>query len=229
MTLPKSTYGRPRCAGWGREPAGEGGPRKVWASASGGAQGLLVPGDVPVAAELPALLREMRDLLEAEPFVQCDRGRVRQRDAGVCPMDVLAEQRGKQAPVQPRAHATTDRLARDVDADLDRRLVCGLGPEATAGRVADDASIRDRDHHAIPAASAVVAEPLLPPLQRGRLQIECGVRLDNVLVVDIVERPKVVLRRGSHHYIDRPERAAHGLRVHARQSMASTGAWCEQD
>src|SRR5438093_6574938 len=124
MTLPNRSTVGPGARVGGGSPREREGPERG-ASASGGAQGLLVPGDVPVAAELPALLREMRDLLEAEPFVQCDRGRVRQRDAGVCPMDVLAEQRGKQAPVQPRAHATTDRLARDVDADLDRRLVCG--------------------------------------------------------------------------------------------------------
>src|SRR5207249_3597163 len=39
-------------------------------------QRLLVPGDVPVAPELPALLGEHPHLAEAEPLVQPDRRRV---------------------------------------------------------------------------------------------------------------------------------------------------------
>src|ERR1051325_2341686 len=53
-------------------------------------QRLLEPGDVPVAAELATGLGEHPHALEAEPLVERDRLRVRERDPRVRAVEVLA-------------------------------------------------------------------------------------------------------------------------------------------
>src|ERR1700682_4552405 len=79
---------------------------------------LLVPGDVPVAPELSALLGEMGHPLETEALVEANRGRVWQRDPGIRPVYIFTLKMLEQSLVQPRPGPTTNRLGCEVDAGL---------------------------------------------------------------------------------------------------------------
>src|SRR4029077_1433377 len=109
------------------------------------AKRLLVPGDIPVAAEFAALLGEMGDSLEAETLVQRDRGWVGQRDPGVGAMYVLVLERLEQLRIELRSGPVSHRARSQVDGGLHRRLVGRLRSEAAAAGEAHDLPLRDPD------------------------------------------------------------------------------------
>src|SRR5438445_4584651 len=83
-------------------------------------QRLLVPGNVPVAAELAALLGVVGDLLEPEPLVERDRCWVRDRDAAIGPMDVLCGELPEEGGVERGADAAPGAIGGTIDGRLDR-------------------------------------------------------------------------------------------------------------
>src|SRR5450759_5800362 len=87
------------------------------------AQRPFVPGDIPIAPEFPALLGVVGDPLEADTFMQCDRGWVWQRDPRVRSVHVIALESLEQLFVEAGAGAATDRLRRQIDAGLDGGFV----------------------------------------------------------------------------------------------------------
>src|SRR5260370_3219171 len=81
---------------------------------------LFVPAHVPVPVELASLLGEVRDPLEAEPLMECDRRLVGQIDVGVGTVHDLALQLLEDLLIEPGPDDADNLVGRDVDQFLYR-------------------------------------------------------------------------------------------------------------
>ena len=119
---------------------------------------LLQEHHVPPAAELEAATGVHADLVEAEPFVQRDARRIRQRDAADREREALAAQPIEQVRVQLTPDAPSAPAVIHVDAGLDRPAVGRAFTPGMAIGVGDQVAItfehepwRTRHHAGDPA------------------------------------------------------------------------------
>lgn len=159
-------------------------------------EGTLEPGHIPILLELPANGVKYANGAEAEPLVQRDRRRVRQADAGDDRFDVLALQRVEQCAIERRAAAASHCPRMTVHARFDGSVVGRLRAPTARARVADAGAVTiGRDEQPVRPGTLVIVEPRPPLSSSERVQVEGNRRVDDVVVVDVGQRRKIVERR----------------------------------
>src|SRR5712692_4062000 len=153
----------------------------------------LVECHVLPSRELETHFFEVADVAEPQPFMKPDAGLVGRDDPGdhgVIPKlgrprkNLLQEESANTLPLETPAH---------VDRILPGLRVPGLVPEPGEARIADDAPVPLGDDQRM--HSTVSSEPLLPPGERLRLQVEGGRRGSDLVVVNLEQLRKVAFPR----------------------------------
>ena len=121
---------------------------------------------------------------ESELGVKPNGSFVGYRDAGIDSMDIRILKDLEQALIQEISKPFSGMCWIQIDAGLDRSVICGFVPETAAAGISYDDTIDLGHDQAVSALRVVGSYPSSPILDAEGLKVERDGRVDDVVVVD---------------------------------------------